>query len=82
MDQIRRTRREGKVKPSFGEERVRGTCGSSAMLDKAVTKNPTRFVPELPGFSSLTKNEIKKDTWDVDKRSTLMVSLPLKNCAT
>ena len=74
MDQIRRTRREGRAKPSFGEDRVRGTCGQNATLDKAVTKNPTRFVPDLPGFSCLTKNEIKKDTWDVDKRSSLMVS--------
>lgn len=48
MEQIRRTRREGRVKPSFDEDRVRGTL-QHTVLDKAVTKNPTRFVPDLPG---------------------------------
>ena len=41
---------------------------------KEVTKNPTRVVPELPGFHQLTKLEVTRDTRDIDKRSMLMVS--------
>ena len=40
---------------------------------KEVTKNPTRVVPELPGFHQLTKLEVTRDTRDIDKRSMLMV---------
>ena len=42
---------------------------------KEVTKNPTRVVPELPGFHQLTKLEITRDTRDIDKRSSLMVGV-------
>lgn len=49
MDQaVRRTRREGRAPPSH-EDRIRGTLQHA--INNPVTKNPTRFVPDLPGVS-------------------------------
>lgn len=47
--------------------------GINRAMNKEVTKNPTRVVPELPGFHQLTRLEIIRDTRDIDKRSMLMV---------
>jgi hypothetical protein len=36
-------------------------------------KNPTAHVPDVPGFSQLTKAEIKRDSKDIEKASQYMV---------
>ena len=56
------------------DDAVRGS-GINKAGTKEVTKNPTRVIPDLPGFHNLTKLEITYDTYDIDKRSNLMVSL-------
>jgi len=53
--------------------RVRG-AGINKAVAKEVTKNPTRVIPDQPGFHGITKLEFKRDTRDIDKRSNLMVS--------
>ena len=54
---------------------MRGS-GINKVGTKEVVKNPTRVVPDLPGFHQLTKLETIRDTRDIDKRSNLMVRLP------
>ena len=74
MEGVRRTRREARGVPSY-EDRIRGTLQYA--ISNPVNKNPTRFIPSVHGFSSLSKTEIKKDAIDIENRSSLVVSFAL-----
>lgn len=55
----KRLRRENR---RFGEAYERISAAVAITDSKAHARNPTRYVPDLPGFGGLAKNEIKTDT--------------------
>jgi len=45
---------------------------SSLTEQKLSSRYPMRYVPDIPGFRTLTKQEIKRDARDIDKNLTFM----------
>jgi len=54
MENVRRTR--GVRAPQSVEDRIRGTLQHA--INNPVTKNPTRFVPDLPGAFFVATNSV------------------------
>eukprot|EP00428_Durinskia_dybowskii_P087095 CAMPEP_0170449072 /NCGR_PEP_ID=MMETSP0117_2-20130122/51051_1 /TAXON_ID=400756 /ORGANISM="Durinskia baltica, Strain CSIRO CS-38" /LENGTH=841 /DNA_ID=CAMNT_0010710293 /DNA_START=62 /DNA_END=2590 /DNA_ORIENTATION=- len=65
----KRLRREARIRENY--DRISATLSSN---DSKATKNPTRIIPDAPGFQILTKAEIKRDTKDIEKNSTFAPS--------
>eukprot|EP01038_Epipyxis_sp_PR26KG_P014455 gene14455-19401_t len=44
---------------------------------KAAARNPTRYIPDVPGISGISKVEFKKDAKDIERNSLLMSPLDI-----
>mmetsp|Transcript_38922 Transcript_38922/g.67354 ORF Transcript_38922/g.67354 Transcript_38922/m.67354 type:complete len:818 (-) Transcript_38922:66-2519(-) len=65
----KRLRREARIRENY--DRI---SAALTLSDSKSTKNPTRNVPDVPGFQSLSKTEIKRDTKDIEKNSNFSFS--------
>jgi len=70
MEQARRTR--GVRAPQSAEDRIRGTLQHA--INNPLTKNPTRFVPDLPGELVVVAAGIISHVWcnDADRAAFIL----------